>query len=448
MKKKILTFIFIAVLILFSVSAVYATETEIPDLPEGILTDEMIELTSKDTIEDLVNTPLVYSDNENQDVIEGNKVVAEDTIDLKNETIDGNLVVFAKNANLQNISVDGDVAIFAETINISDLNIENGTTIIAGQNINLNTISTKGNIYTACENLTGTVVAKGFYIAAADVKISGKTQVSRLYNYSGNLSLESGNFENVEAKIDALAVGNNVKIQNNLNYYSENEAQIDSSAIIKNVDFTKIQKADEPATAKETIKNRLEEIFNYVISSLVKSFFVCGFIFLFAKGFIKRTKIKNPAKYIGFSTLKGLGWAIAIPLISLMFILTGFGAGIGITILVLYVIVFWASIPFVSIALMNAICKGIEINDKFKFFIALAVTFAISVFAKIPEVGVIIRIIVAFAGMGIFMGTLKEPKNGKPKEKKTEVENKPEKVEILEEIEESKSEDNNLEDNK
>ena len=99
MKKKILTFIFIAVLILFSVSAVYATETEIPDLPEGILTDEMIELTSKDTIEDLVNTPLVYSDNENQDVIEGNKVVAEDTIDLKNETIDGNLVVFAKNAN-------------------------------------------------------------------------------------------------------------------------------------------------------------------------------------------------------------------------------------------------------------------------------------------------------------------------------------------------------------
>lgn len=447
MKKKILSVALILVLI-FSFSAVFATEnvTENPEMTaslEEILAEDDLtrEILPDEEIEKLISDSVTKLQNNG----DGNQVIADTTVFLKDYTINGNLVVFGRNVNIENLNVDGDVAIFAEVINVSNLTVNNGTTVIAGQNICLNTVSTKGNIYTACESMLGTVIAKGLYTAASDVKLTGETQVSRVYNYSGSLSIDSGNYEKVEAGIGELYIGSDVIINKDLKYSSENEGNIDASAKIGNVDFT-LKEKEEVKPVEITAKDILKEKVNNVLTIVVKTAIVCGVIFLCAEGFIKKTKSEDPVKYIGFSALKGLGWIIVIPLVAIVLLLTIFGASTALVLLTIYLIIFWAAVPIVSIAIMNAIIKEKPADKKKAYGITILVALCLAILGQIPVLGGIVKTLVAFAGMGIFMGTLKI--NNKAPKTKVENEKVVEEAEKVEKIEEPKADDSSSEENK
>ena len=443
MKKKILSVSLILALV-FSFSVVFATEnTEIPDLPAGVLPDNMVPtdlLTANDNVEDIINQALVDS-NANSETIDGNKIIGEESVNFNNTTVNGNLIVFGQKVNLENIEVNGDVAIFGQDIEISNLSIANGTIVIAGQDIEINTISTVGNVYIAGEDIEAEMFARDLYTACAKLSLKGRTEISKVYNYSGDFSIESGTYDVVETGIENLSIGANVVVNGDLKYSSENEGNIDPSAKVGNVDFTQKEK-QEVEVKKITPKDILKSKVNSVLTIVVKTAIVCGFIFLCAEGFIKKTKVEDPVKYIGVSALKGLGLAIVVPIVSVMLLFTGFGASTAIVIMGIYLIIFWAVVPFVSIAIMNIILKDKPTDKKKAYGITILIALCLGILGQIPVIGGLVKTLVAFAGFGIFMGTLKFDKKSKAKVEKAE------EVKEVEKVEEPKAEEDNSEKNK
>lgn len=330
MKKKIISILLIIVLLMGSL-VVFATET--PDEKEDVLV----------TTEAGVNN------------FTGNKILVDETVTLKDTQIDGNLIIFAQELELSNVSVNGDVAIFAQYIYISDLDVINGATVIAGQKIIVNMLTTAGNLYTAGEDVNITAYAKGLYVAAGNLILGTESQIQNVYNLEEVMPKEE-----IEKEVVSVSTADIVK----------------------------------------------EKIIS-IITIVVKAVFVCGFIFLFTPEFIEKIKTENIIKYIGFSALKGAGWTILIPIIVIAICMTGIGIGVGFATLALYIIIFWASVPFVSLAIMNVVAK--EDDKKLKRYgLTLCIALAIAVLGKIPVLGGFVAIIVGFAGMGIVIGSLKK----------------------------------------
>ena len=80
--------------------------------------------------------------------------------------------------------------------------------------------------------------------------------------------------------------------------------------------------------------------------------------------------------------------------------------GISFSLIAVYILVFWASLPFVSIVIMNEITKNKDEKKLANYGIAVLVSFILIILKKIPVIGGIVGFIVAFAGMGIFMNVL------------------------------------------
>lgn len=401
MKKKIFCTI-LAIVLLLNISVVFATETN---------EEEDLILTMNDSIEELTNVPLVSSFNEGKSqVFNENKVLSDENVNFEDATINGNLIIFGKNVNLQNVRVNGDVAIFAQTIEISSVNVTNGATVIAGQDLNLNMLSSSGNIYTAGQNITGNVIANGLYVAAADVKLGNESQISKLYNYSGDLSLDGGSYGTVEANIENLHIGSNTIISNNLKYSSGSEGIIDASAQVANVEYTEVETDIESEVIQKTKDAVIKEKIRSVIAFVVKTAIVCGFIFLFATGFINKTKTEDSVKYIALSALKGLGWTLLVPIIAFVLLVSGLGIGTSLVVLAIYTIIFWASVPLVSVVIMNMVTKNMPEDKWKKYGITLLIAIVIGILKKVPVLGGLVSLFVGFAGMGIFFNCLKQNK--------------------------------------
>lgn len=410
MKKKSFCIVLVIILLL-NLSVVFATET-------STTVEDNLMLTTYDNVEDIAEEPMVIGILDDNNFKDSNEILLDEDVNLSNININGNLVIFAKNVDLQNVNVNGDVAIFGETIKISNLNITNGATLIAGQNITLNMITSTGNVYTAGENITATANANGLYLAGADIELGNESQISKLYNYSANLSIKGGNYDRVEASVNDLYVGPNTVISENLKYTSSNEGNIDTSANIANIDFTKSLQNDEEdiETVADILKDKVYNVFTLV----VKSALVCGFIFLFATGLINKTKTENSVKYLGLATLKGLGWTVLVPIIAICLLISGLAIGTSFAVIAVYVLIFWASVPLVSIVIMNMITKNMPENKWKNYGIALLVALVIGVLGEIPTIGGIVTVLVGFAGMGIFFNSL-NPNKTKKNEAKVEV---------------------------
>lgn len=401
MKKKIIS-IALVIALVFSFSTVLAAEVK-ADVPENVLSDETNALTIDASVEDIKNAPLVDGEipdlpDEVQTLVapeigtgdkvyketgSGNQIIADEAVALKDVTVDGNLVVFAKDVDLNNVTVYGDIAIFAQYANITDLVNINGATVVAAERININSFSTAGNLYAAAEDIMVTAEAKGLYVATGKLNIGPDSRIGNVYDLK-----------------DVLP---------------EEEVQ-------------------EEVVVVSTRDLLIEKIVS-ILAVVVKTLFVCGFILLFTPEFVEKTKSDNIVKYIGFSALKGAGWTILIPIIAIALCCTGIAIGVAFATLAMYIIIFWASVPFVSIAIMNVVAKEDDTKWK-KFGLTLCIAFAIAVLGKIPFIGGLVTILVAFSGMGIVIGSLKGSSCKCKKECKCQKE-----VEVAEEVKEEKSEE-------
>lgn len=438
MKKKILISVVLIVALISSV--VYATESNLAPTTDAstlqampLVGEENSELTPTTDANTLQDTKLVKDTETNsedyvipeewrrdasEDVaiedtatnVMSDDFQSEDVLEIKNKGVDGNAFYAGKEIIMNNVDISGDLFIAAEKLTLKNVYIS-GNIYAAGKDITLEENNITGNAYLASGTITliGTTV-QDVFSASESLVINSNSYIRRTINAGAssiNLS-DSTIGRHMNIATSNLVIGENARVTGSLNYSAEQEASIAPNATIGKVNFKQITENDEEAP-----KTDISSIIYSIISTMVYSALVCGFIVLFAKGFVEKQKVENVVAHIAKNTGIGLLLAIVVPIISILLMCTGVGVGFALLVLVLYFVVFSISSPLVAVSITAAVTRKTEFS-KLKFYgITLLVSLMIAILSKIPVLGAFVSIVVTLAGMGLVFSGLKAKKEKK-----------------------------------
>lgn len=438
MKKKVLISVVLIVALISSV--VYATESNLAPTTDAstlqampLVGEEDSELTPTTDANTLQDTKLVKdTETTSEDYVipeewrrDASENVAienattnvmsddfqsEDTLEIKNKSVDGNAFYSGKEIIMNNVDISGDLFVVAEKITLKNVYIS-GNIYAAGKDITLQENDITGNAYLASATitLTGTTV-QDVFSASESLVINSNTYVRRTINAgASNIDVSNSSIgRNMNVATSSLVVGENARVTGSLNYSAKEEASVAPNATIGKVNFKQITDTDE--TAK---KADVSSIIYSIISTMVYAALICGFIVLFANGFVEKQKVENVVGHIAKNTGIGLLLAIVVPILSIVLICTGVAAGFALLLLVLYFVIFSISLPIVAVSITAASTKQAELS-KLKFYgITLLVALMIAILSKIPFVGGFVSVVITFAGMGLVFSGLKAKKEKK-----------------------------------
>lgn len=400
MKKRIFLSIILILLVVFT-SCVYATED-----PAVMLINEDIENTEGSAIPEEWRRDVEATSESNIQIISNSHFMVEENPSLQNVEIDGNLFAVGANVSLNNVVIYGDIFIAGQNITFSNITVY-GTAFLAGETINTNNANFNANVFSASQIINFTGVAQDIFAVAENLTINDGSLIAReIFAGASSISLDGTIGKNAYISAEEVIIMENANIGGALNYSSNQEADISSESNIGVVEFNKVEEV-----AQEETSSQINVTAYNVVTLIIKCIFVCGFIFLFARGFMEKQKTQNIVAYFGKNTLKGLGWAILIPVVSVLFLCTGVTLGLSFTVFALYCIMFWVSVPVVSIAITANITANKEYNA-WKFYgISLLISIVFAVLKQIPTLGGIVTIVVGLAAMGIIMSSLKNKKS-------------------------------------
>ena len=379
MIKKIIISV-LAIIVAFS-SFVYATETVLTS-NEVVATNTGIETVNSDYFK------------------------AGDIVTVQNKSVNGNAFISGEKVTVSNYSVAGDLFIVGQSIDLKSVNV-GGSIFIAGEYITFSENTFSGNLYVAGSEISiESTTVQDVFSASANLKIDENSNIVRSLNTAANNII----INNVQVGRNANLSGTNVnigpdaKIAGGLFYSSENEASIAETASIGNVNFAKIA-VSEPNNSWDVSS----AAYNIVVVVL-KTIFVGGFIFLFAKGFIEKQKVKNIAVHLGKNAAKGLLWTIVIPVASIVLLCTGLTIGLSFSILAIYFVIFNISSALVAVSISTALTQKMQYNAWRFYGITILISIVIGVLGQIPTLGGIVTIFVGLAGMGLIFSGLKSTK--------------------------------------
>ena len=400
MKKRI--FLSVVLILIMVVNFAYATEN-----PDVMLVDEAIPEEWQRTGEN--------AEEEIEEILSESQFLAEENLTLQNTAIDGNLFALGTTVSLNNVVVYGDIYICGQDVTISNITVY-GTAFLAGENVNMNNANFAGNVFNASLTMNFTGIAQDIFAVAENIEFNEESLVYRdVFAIATKAVFKGGIGRNANISSEEIIVMSNANINGTLTYSSEQEANIDSESRVGAVNFNKqeiIEEEEENLTLNDII-------YNYV-AIMVKSIFVCGFIFLFARGFMEKQKTENMVNFFGINILKGFGWLILIPVIGLLVLCSGVAVGLSFTIFALYSIVLWASVPVVAIAITANITKNKEYNTWKLYGYSLVVSLVLTLLKQISVIGGWVTFIVAIAAMGIIFSSLKN-KTSKTENVETEI---------------------------
>lgn len=357
----------------------------------------------------------ISEEEKNIEVISNSHFMFEENPSLQDVVIDGNLFVVGTDLSLNNVIIYGDIFVASQNITFSNVTTY-GTAFFAGDTINMNNANFAGNIFSASKTMNFTGVAQDIFVAAENISLNEGSLVARdVFAGANTIVLDANVGKDAKLSAEEIIVKKNANIAGILNYSSEEEADISKESTIGAIEFNKVEEveAEEETTLIANI-----EIYNVIVLA-IKSVFVCGFVFLFGKGFMEKQKVKSVTGYIGINTLKGLGWSILIPIIGILLLFTGVSFGLAVIVFVLYSIILWASVPIVAITITANITSNREYSA-WKFYgYSLLISLVIAILKQIALIGGITTVVVGFAAMGIVISSLK---NKKEKPEKVEAE--------------------------
>ncbi len=296
--------------------------------------------------------------------IEDNYVRAGNTFDVRG-IIEGDLIVGASSLDITG-KVTGDVLAAATNIKISG-EVE-GNIRVAGGTVNIEgKVGKNVNIFAGTVNLSpDSEILGDVTIWAGSVNMKGLVHGS-VYGGAGSVIISGKVTKNIEFRFDGedkftsslLTVTSDAKIGGNLNYYSDNEAEIDEEATITGV-VTK----HEPTGIGKATRGLLDSIWWIGQIANIFGLLVVGLITVWLFG--KKTKeitsrmLKNPGKQM----LLGLAILILTPIVGFILIFTVIGFPLGIIILLLYGILLYISTVFFAVFLGEKILLTIQKKKK------------------------------------------------------------------------------------
>lgn len=324
------------------------------------------------------------------EVVTGDTFISEDAIDVADKQFDGNVFLVGAKANLASSAVYGDLFVLSQATNLQNIDVI-GNIYIAAQSATLNTVNCSGNVYIAGSaiSLSGTA-AQDVFIAGSAIVLDNDSYILRNL-YAGGASITIGSAQ----------IGRNANL-------AANDIQIAENAIVNgnlNKDITPEEVKNETRTIGDSITS--------VVITAISALAICGFIFLFGKGFIEKQKSDNIAGFFLKNLGMGILFTIVIPVVATLLLLTGLATGLSFIIIFIYIIIFAISTSIVSVAITANITKNMEYNSWRFYGISILVAIVIGILKQIPMVNFVVTLIVAFTGMGLIFSSLKTKKENK-----------------------------------
>ena len=347
-------------------------ELDTQNLTDNLLEDDEI---SKDNIE--------YFDN---DIYE-----LKDKINLT-KMVNGNVYIIAEEINISSSIIDGNAYLLGETIKIENSTI-NGSVYIAGEDISIN-----ANI-------------KDAYIAGDTVKIGEKSIINRnLRVASDKLDILGTIYDNVYSGSDSIYVGDNSKILGELDYSSSEPAIISPTAIVNSQNYTKAEaKEDVENISTDLIKGIVKTVTVFsIIGAVIKALVVAGILVLISNKLIEKNKNAEVNDYLK-NAGKGLILLILIPIFAILLCITLIGAGLGVILILFYIVLIYISAVVSSLALASTILKNEDSKCKL-YGLTVAISLVLSLIKLIPFVGGIIMFVFKLIGIGCLFSVFKENK--------------------------------------
>ena len=382
--SMIMVIAFISTLLVFS--KVNATETL-------VTTNNTEETNALDVTDDLGvdqegDTSNTYTEQQtdNTEIYEDDlyKFAQEDYI--MDQTVNGNAFIMCS----------GDVKITGKV---------NGSLYVLAKNIEISSEAYIVDAIYACgTNVKLDAPVFDFYVAAQNFEMGENTLIQRdLRAVAQNSDLLGTIYRNAFISSGAINTSRDdmsLLIYGDLEYSSkekiQNEELIAPSGTIK---FKQVEEKEQ-TTEKDNISNKFMNLIQKVI------FAIAIYIILTVAAPKFNEKISN---YISKKSIKtcfiGLLGIIAIPLISILLMVTVIGLPLGFILLGLYVIIFALSTTIAKIAISNKLAEKIKLDKNIwtKMISVALVVIVIYVLKLIPIVSGLISIIIGLLGFGIII---------------------------------------------
>lgn len=304
-------------------------------------------------------------------------------------------------------NIDGDAVIVGSNINI-DGEI-NGNLYAVGNNISL-----KGKI-NGSAHLAGNMidvsgeVNKSIYIAGNVVTLSDKSKIgtslvsfgantnlngsvgNQAYLYSGTSNINGSIGSDTVVNSGQVSVGSNAKINGNLKYTSDSQAQISNESNIKG----SISRIEEKTAKTEDFRSRLISIVMGLAST-----FLLGLLLLWSLPKSTVDVADFMSKHMLGSIFCGLLFLILVPIAVILAIVSGIGLHTGLVLGFVYLAVLFAGSVFVALWLGRKITKTKDAKLSQNIWSLAIGLVIIAVINLLPVVGSLLSFVVFLAGIG------------------------------------------------
>ena len=333
------------------------------------------------------------------DVVEGDYFAAGERVTIAG-TVNGDAYVAGGNVIVEG-EINGDLIAAGGTVNVrgkvsQDIRVGGGQIVISGD--------AGGNVTLIGGSLEITDSAK---IAGSLVSAGGNLSVFAPIGRGATVGVGAATFGNtvngdVTAGVGELTLTPNAKVAGHLNYWSENDAQIQQGAEISGKTVHNYPQKKEREESRKALGGLLG-IFK--IASFLAALIIGAILIKLTPVFVKST-VDTVSNKMGVSLGIGLLTLIIVPISILITAITVIGIPLAAILLALFLITVYLSKIFVSIAIGRKIVEVInqKAGDYSTFILGLLVYTLVTL---IPVIGVIVAILALLAGVGAIVITKK-----------------------------------------
>ena len=343
--------------------------------------------------------------------IAGNEVTAGDDVD--NELFAAGQTVTAGKVNVGNnlFAAGGDVTV--------DGTLVKGTVFAAGYNVSINA-KASGNIWTAGNyvELSENCAAKAVGAAANEVVIRGEYKSAHII--AKNVTIDGTVTDELDITADQVEFGPNAVVKGTIKVEADKEPAVDRAAAVSEIDYT--QSETEDSGYPYNRESGVNSVLNIVLSAL--GVVIIAFLLsVFAESGVESAKRMIESKPV-VVLVSGLLANIAVVVITVPLMLTGFGIRTGLLIVVMYAAILIVGTAFASASLGRLAFERIRpgFNPLLSSVICAA---AIGLLKEVPYVGFLISFACEIYTLGYFVqlayGEVKKISSSKTVEKELNI---------------------------
>lgn len=357
--------------------------------------------------------PLVKADNETptNTTTENTEVQAaetttnqETTAGTKDEEIkEKDVYLFGDDVTVD-YAVDGNAFIFGNTVNIK--NKISGDLFVFANQINIDGGYVYSNVFACGNELKISGVIYDLYAACAKIEITENGYVYRdahsisdtlnLYGTVGRNALVGANTMSFQKDEDDKKITG--KVYGDLTYSTNEEMEIPEKMVEGNVKF---EKFDTEAAKDVAVASIVKDAISDIITAIVYTILIYLALVWLAPKFtnkLEETLTKNVGSVIGFGILT----IIALPIISLVLIMTSIGASAGLLLATLYGVLLAVASSITVITISKIVSNKFNINNKFaKVGVIAGISLVYGLLKLIPIISGLATIACGWVGTGI-----------------------------------------------